>query len=315
MRWSGIAIGLAVLLACRAAEAQSCPRDCPAEQRDARGCCPKKPQPPSKPPPSKPPPSKPPRPQPPRPQPPPAPPPPLPILCPPGLEVSPDTDGHCCWPGQAWSKGRNQCLGVPSRCPPGMTPKTDRCDAADRDGDGLADPIDACVDAAEDPDGFADHDGCPDRDNDGDGIEDGVDQCRDSAEDVNGVGDDDGCPEGVGGPEPMPPPPAPPPVTVTPTVPAPADYGTERLSKSAMACGIVVTSLAMASTLAGIIMIPVSGGEALEMSGDPPLFLLSLVGSAVMYSIGIPLWAVGAAETERTAPEVGIGPGSFTLTF
>ncbi len=37
--------------------------------------------------------------------------------CPPGQEISGDTDGHCCWPGQAWSGERSACVGAPSACP------------------------------------------------------------------------------------------------------------------------------------------------------------------------------------------------------
>jgi Protein kinase domain len=40
--------------------------------------------------------------------------------CPPGQVRGDDTQGHCCWPEQAWSSARNQCLGTP-RCPEGMT--------------------------------------------------------------------------------------------------------------------------------------------------------------------------------------------------
>jgi outer membrane protein OmpA-like peptidoglycan-associated protein len=65
---------------------------------------------------------------------------------------------------------------------------------ADRDGDGIPDDVDRCVDDPEDVDGFEDDDGCPD-DDDGDGIADAVDQCRHDPEDVDGFEDDDGCPD------------------------------------------------------------------------------------------------------------------------
>jgi len=63
----------------------------------------------------------------------------------------------------------------------------------DRDGDGIADVRDRCVDIAEDMDGFADDDGCPELDNDADGIPDAGDGCPNSAEDKDGFEDDDGC--------------------------------------------------------------------------------------------------------------------------
>jgi len=65
----------------------------------------------------------------------------------------------------------------------------------DRDGDGLVGSADRCPNDAEDKDGFADNDGCPDPDNDGDGIADAVDRCPTQAEDRDGVQDADGCPD------------------------------------------------------------------------------------------------------------------------
>src|SRR5690606_15754044 len=35
-----------------------------------------------------------------------------------GKERNDDTDGHCCWPGQAWNGAA--CVGTPSSCPDGM---------------------------------------------------------------------------------------------------------------------------------------------------------------------------------------------------
>ena len=39
------------------------------------------------------------------------------VACKPGMSVSEDTEGHCCWAGQAW---RNRCVGKPISCPEGM---------------------------------------------------------------------------------------------------------------------------------------------------------------------------------------------------
>src|SRR5690606_21098178 len=72
----------------------------------------------------------------------------------------------------------------------------------DSDGDGLRDDADRCPDLAEDPDGVADADGCPEDDLDADGIADEQDACPATAEIRNGFEDDDGCPD-----EPPPPPP------------------------------------------------------------------------------------------------------------
>lgn len=71
----------------------------------------------------------------------------------------------------------------------------DGCPDLDNDGDGIADTEDDCPDAAEDIDGFADDDGCPDLDNDGDGIPDRRDACPDEPEDFDGHRDGDGCPD------------------------------------------------------------------------------------------------------------------------
>ncbi|HRC56349.1 MAG TPA: choice-of-anchor D domain-containing protein [Kofleriaceae bacterium] len=65
----------------------------------------------------------------------------------------------------------------------------------DGDGDKIPDAEDHCADQAEDNDGFADRDGCPDPDNDFDGISDEADKCPMQREDKDGVEDADGCPD------------------------------------------------------------------------------------------------------------------------
>ncbi len=65
----------------------------------------------------------------------------------------------------------------------------------DDDGDRIADADDACPHVAEDRDGFADADGCPDLDDDADGIADADDRCPREPEVVNGWQDADGCPD------------------------------------------------------------------------------------------------------------------------
>jgi hypothetical protein len=71
----------------------------------------------------------------------------------------------------------------------------DGCPEPDNDGDGILDARDRCPDEAEDADGVNDEDGCPDDDDDGDGIADGYDSCPNEAEDVDGDRDSDGCPD------------------------------------------------------------------------------------------------------------------------
>ncbi|MBS1148837.1 MAG: hypothetical protein H6Q89_535 [Myxococcaceae bacterium] len=46
--------------------------------------------------------------------------------CPPGQTVSGDTQGHCCWPEQAWSASRQTCVGIP-RCPAGLSVQQESC--------------------------------------------------------------------------------------------------------------------------------------------------------------------------------------------
>lgn len=70
-----------------------------------------------------------------------------------------------------------------------------RIGRGDKDGDGVPDISDACVEDSEDKDGYQDEDGCPDLDNDGDGVLDANDGCVDQPEDRDGYQDDDGCPE------------------------------------------------------------------------------------------------------------------------
>ena len=63
----------------------------------------------------------------------PSPPPELVVACPVGQLRSDDTQGHCCWPGQAWSTPKDRCIGAPS-CPPGTRASREQCVAtADTD--------------------------------------------------------------------------------------------------------------------------------------------------------------------------------------
>lgn len=84
----------------------------------------------------------------------------------------------------------------------------DGCPDPDNDGDGLPDASDACPSAPEDRDGYQDADGCPDPDDDGDLIPDSSDDCPRSPEDRDGFEDEDGCPEPGGAAEVAPAPPA-----------------------------------------------------------------------------------------------------------
>ncbi len=47
--------------------------------------------------------------------------------CPTGKQISRDTRGHCCWPGQAWSSIRNECVGTP-KCPTGLNARGESCE-------------------------------------------------------------------------------------------------------------------------------------------------------------------------------------------
>jgi OmpA-OmpF porin, OOP family len=71
----------------------------------------------------------------------------------------------------------------------------DKCDA---DHDGRTDDVDVCPLVAEDIDGIADEDGCPEKDADEDGIADQLDKCPLDPENIDGKADDDGCPEAGG---------------------------------------------------------------------------------------------------------------------
>ncbi len=85
-------------------------------------------------------------------------------------------------------------LGYVSR-PSYIEPKRLPVIIGDRDGDGIRDDADKCIDVPEDKDMFEDDDGCPDLDNDKDMIDDLVDKCPLAPEDFDGFEDDDGCPE------------------------------------------------------------------------------------------------------------------------
>lgn len=65
----------------------------------------------------------------------------------------------------------------------------------DQDRDGIPDSEDRCPLDAEDLDGLADEDGCPEEDADADGLADAQDLCPTTAETINGFEDADGCPD------------------------------------------------------------------------------------------------------------------------
>ncbi len=71
----------------------------------------------------------------------------------------------------------------------------DGCPDDDNDDDGVPDHLDRCPNEPEDADGHDDEDGCPDRDDDGDGVPDGYDSCPNEPEDMDGDRDEDGCPD------------------------------------------------------------------------------------------------------------------------
>jgi hypothetical protein len=119
----------------------------------------------------------------------------IPKACPDGMIRPANDRAQCCWPGQGWSSQRNVCVGVPTNCPQGQESKGETCVLTDRDSDGIPDASDRCPAQAEDVDGFADDDGCPEDDVDRDGIPDRTDRCPLAAEDRNDFRDDDGCPD------------------------------------------------------------------------------------------------------------------------
>jgi outer membrane protein OmpA-like peptidoglycan-associated protein len=89
-------------------------------------------------------------------------------------------------------------LGMNDECPQengGTNPNG--CPTKDKDGDGIVDASDKCVDQAETINKFEDEDGCPDTipDTDADGYDDLVDKCKDQAEDKDAFQDEDGCPD------------------------------------------------------------------------------------------------------------------------
>jgi len=82
---------------------------------------------------------------------------------------------------------------LPDRSPSAELPPLTR--PVDTDGDGIWDRHDLCPEEAEDEDGFADGDGCPEPDDDNDGLVDAEDACPREAEVINEFEDEDGCPD------------------------------------------------------------------------------------------------------------------------
>lgn len=82
--------------------------------------------------------------------------------CASGMVRAPNDKEHCCFSGQAWSKARSICVGVPSTCPSGWSIEGESCISPDRDSDGIPNDKDKCPTVPEDKNGFEDADGCPD---------------------------------------------------------------------------------------------------------------------------------------------------------
>ena len=57
--------------------------------------------------------------------------------CPNGQERNLDTHGQCCWPGQAWSLGKQQCVGQP-QCPELMQPQGNSCERPCKGGKSMS---------------------------------------------------------------------------------------------------------------------------------------------------------------------------------
>ncbi|MFM2420097.1 MAG: hypothetical protein RL385_4820, partial [Pseudomonadota bacterium] len=72
----------------------------------------------------------------------------------------------------------------------------DGCPELDFDADGFPDTDDACPEQMESWNGILDQDGCPEDDADADSVPDEVDTCPDQLETINGKADQDGCPDG-----------------------------------------------------------------------------------------------------------------------
>lgn len=193
-------LGGAALLA-HSASAQVCDTNCPIRARDARGCCPTG-APPNAP----------------TPAPPAATPAKTPARpaatakssCPAGQEITVDTSGHCCWPGQAWSG--TQCVGAPSSCPEGyhVDASAQVCALEACSGGKTRAPDNVhccwpgqawssrgeCVGRPSCPAGMEpEGDSCVSDDLDGDGVPNGSDKCPNEAEDKDGFQDNDGCPD------------------------------------------------------------------------------------------------------------------------
>jgi hypothetical protein len=132
--------------------------------------------------------------------------------CPGGKEVSADTAGHCCWPGQVWGQG--SCVGVPTSCPSnlilnanGQSCDLPHCQTGQiRAQDGInccwagqawSRTRSICVGVPKCPKGMEieGEDHCVSLDKDGDGIPNAVDKCPDQPEDFNHYKDEDGCPD------------------------------------------------------------------------------------------------------------------------
>ena len=109
-----------------------------------------------------------------------------------GVRFSPRTDPDR--DGDGIADRKDACIDQPET-KNGFEDEDGCPDVDDTDKDGIRDSADKCVNEPEDKDGFEDEDGCPDLDHDKDGLNNDVDTCPDAAEDKDGFEDGDGCPD------------------------------------------------------------------------------------------------------------------------
>lgn len=111
-----------------------------------------------------------------------------------------------------------------------------------------------------------------------------------------------------------------PPVLVPYAVPAPPPAeAPRRRSTGMMVAGIVLTSIASAALIAGVVSSVAIAREGGEFGGLAFIVIgLPLLGGSLIFAgVGIPLWVVGASPAKpqeaRAIPTLALGPGSAAL--
>lgn len=111
-----------------------------------------------------------------------------------------------------------------------------------------------------------------------------------------------------------------PPLATPSPLPPTAPDAPQRRSTGVMVAGIVLTSVASAALVGGVISTAAFGQRTDTGAWSTILVSLPMIGgSALLAAVGVPLWVLGASapgpRSGKALPAVNVGAGSATLRW